>query len=50
MTMAAFSSIGRIPALREEVEEAEAEEAVALKYWLRSCIWNCNREFEAVEH
>ena len=36
--MAAFSSMGRIPAaLCEELEEAE-DEPVALKYWLRSCI------------
>ena len=37
--MAAFSSMGRIPAAlcEEEAEETE-EEPVALKYWLRSCI------------
>ena len=35
MTIAAFSSIGRIPDFWEE----EAEETVALKNWLRSCIW-----------
>ena len=37
--MAAFSSMGRIPAAPcdEELEEAD-EEPVALKYWLRSCI------------